>query len=108
MENGFIVIYSFQVHEGKTEQFIQAWKSLTELIYQFRGSLGSRLHKMSELEYIAYAVWPDRETFDDVTSTLPESATVYRETIRSSCSNIETKYELQIAEDLIQNKPFSN
>lgn len=108
MENGFCIIYSFQVHDGKVEQFIQAWKNLTELIYQHRGSLGSRLHKLSELEYIAYAVWPDREIFDDVNAKLPDTATIHREAMRNACSNIETKYELQIVEDLIQNKPFDN
>ena len=32
------IIYQFQVKENKTEQFLQTWKELTELIYQYENS----------------------------------------------------------------------
>ena len=50
----FCVIYSFQVKEDKEAPFIEAWKELTKLIYQYEGSLGSRIHKASEDIYLAY------------------------------------------------------
>lgn len=107
MESNFTVIYSFQIHEGKEEQFIQSWKSLTELIYEYRGSLGSRLHKLNESEYIAYAVWPNRETFEDVNRKMPNNTDQVRTAMREACSKIETIYEMDIVEDLINDKPFS-
>ena len=107
MKGNFTVIYSFQVQEGKEAQFIAAWKGLTKLIYEHRGSLGSRLHKFNESEYIAYAVWPDRDTFNDVNRTMPESADQFRAAMREACSNIETKYELDVVEDLICDRPHS-
>jgi heme-degrading monooxygenase HmoA len=51
----FTVIYSFQVKPGQVHKFEKAWKDLTLLISEYEGSLGSRLHKQSELSYIAYA-----------------------------------------------------
>lgn len=107
MDGKFTVIYSFQVLEGKEDEFILAWKGLTELIYEFRGSLGSRLHKLNESEYIAYAVWPNRETFYDVNRVLPDSADEFRTAMREACSKIETVYELDVVEDLISDHPFS-
>lgn len=108
MENNFTVIYSFQIHEGKDQEFIAAWKGLTELIYEHRGSLGSRLHKLNDSEYIAYAVWPDKETFADITTTMPDSAAIFRSAMRDACSNIETVYEMNVVEDLIKSQPFNN
>lgn len=108
MENNFTVIYTFQILEGKDQEFRAAWKGLTELIYQHRGSLGSRLHKLSDSEYIAYAVWPDKETFYDTSTTMPASADTFRTAMRDACSNIETVYEMNVVEDLIQSKPFND
>lgn len=108
MESNFVVIYSFQIHEGRDEDFMLAWTILTGLIYQYKGSLGSRLHKLNEREYIAYAVWPDRQTFEKEDNNLPKIAIKYREEMRDACSNIESKYEMQMVVDLVRKEPFKN
>lgn len=59
----FVVIYRWRVHEDRETEFEQAWAELTELYKQLRGGLGSRLHRTDEGLYVAYAQWPDRETY---------------------------------------------
>ena len=80
----FTVIYSFKVKPNQVEKFIHGWEGLTKLIYEFERSLGSRLHKVGELDYIAYAQWPSKETFDNAGSNLPESADIFRSKMKSA------------------------
>ncbi len=67
----FAAIYSFKVKPNQTESFEKAWEDLTRLIYQFEGSLGSRLHKSDALNYIAYAQWPDKNTWKTQAKNYP-------------------------------------
>jgi hypothetical protein len=39
------VLYFFDVKEDQEQVFIENWSRLTALIYEYQGSLGSRLHK---------------------------------------------------------------
>ena len=61
---GFAVIYRWRLHAGKEDQFRQAWESVTLALRKKRGALGSRLHRSDEGTWIAYAQWPDRETWE--------------------------------------------
>ena len=49
----FIVVYKFEVKPGRKGSFEKSWKDLTHLIYDYTGSLGSRLHQKDEFNYIA-------------------------------------------------------
>ncbi len=100
----FAVIYQFEVKEGRESEFIDAWKELTQLIYEYEGSLGSRLHRQKDSIYLAYAQWPDRETWKNSGNKLPESADKVRKTMKDCCSGIETLYELDCVEDLLKSK----
>jgi hypothetical protein len=102
----FAVIILFQLKQGKENTFRSAWKSLTELIYQHEGSLGSRLHKADQSTYIAYAQWPDKKIWID-SDNLPELAHPIREQLRACCERIEIKYELEIVEDLLTREVFT-
>ena len=102
----FSVLYLFKVKEGKEIEFVQSWKSLTQLIYQFEGSFGSKLHKDTHGNYIAYAAWPNKETWENSGSNLPEEANEFGELMRDSCSIIDTEYELEEVKDLIKSHPF--
>ncbi len=57
------VILEFDILEGKEDEFREAWSEVTKFIYQNFGSLGSRLHKSKTGKFIAYAQWPDKETY---------------------------------------------
>ena len=49
----FSVIYKFEVKLDQKDSFEKSWKDLTQLIYNYASSLGSRLHKKDECNYIA-------------------------------------------------------
>lgn len=106
MKNRFAVIYQFEVLEGRQEEFIGAWKALTQLIYQYEGSLGSRLHQSHKHTYIAYAQWPDKKTWENAGNGLPEEAKAFRSTMRECCQSIEILFELNTLEDVLKDSLF--
>lgn len=97
----FSVIYSFQAKEGFEETFESAWKELTILFLDFAGGLGSRLHKSEGNQYIAYAQWPDEETWEVANSKLPDDASKIREAMRNAIEKIEILYKLNVVDDLL-------
>lgn len=97
----FAVIYRFDVEKGKETQFIKAWAALTKLIYQYEGTLGSRLHKESESVYIAYAQWSSRDKWENSGSQLPELAVSVKNSMREACRKVEKVYELHCVHDLL-------
>ncbi|RMG67785.1 MAG: antibiotic biosynthesis monooxygenase [Bacteroidetes bacterium] len=98
----FAVIYAFHVQPGQAGAFEIAWRELTMLIYQYEGSLGSRLHRQDEATYIAYAQWPDRQTWAQSGDKLPPEAKEASARMRAACTQIETLYELDSIDDLLQ------
>jgi heme-degrading monooxygenase HmoA len=97
----FAVIYRFSVRPGELNEFTAAWEELTILIRKHEGSLGSRLHRSGENEYIAYAQWPERSVWEGSGKLLPPEADVVRKRLRDSCTSIETIYELEVVKDLL-------
>ena len=104
----FTVIYSFEVIPNKEDDFKTGWKGLTELIYQYENSYGSRLHKLNNHSYIAYAAWPDKETWKNSGKNLPEKANEFYALMKASCSNTKVEYTLDVIEDLLQPTQFKN
>ena len=102
----FTVIYSFKVKPKQDEKFIHGWEGLTKLIYEFEGSLGSRLHKVGELNYIAYAQWPSKKIWKNAGSNLPESAAFFRIEMKDACEKIETSHEMEVVSDLLKTAVF--
>ncbi|WP_437370463.1 antibiotic biosynthesis monooxygenase family protein [Maribacter litoralis] len=98
----FVVIYQFDVVENKDDNFIKAWKRFTESIYQYEGSLGSRLHKNKDGKYIAYAQWPNRETWSNSGNKLPDKAKEEGIVMREYCLNVQVLFELDGIEDLLR------
>jgi len=96
------VIYSFTLKPNHNKRFIAAWKEMTFLIQQYEGGLVSSLHKKSEYEYIAYAQWPNRETWENAGNNLPPNATNERDKMRICCENMETTFEMDVVEDLLK------
>lgn len=106
METAFHVIYSFRVNPGMDAEFKASWAGLTRLIYEYEGSLGSKLHKAGPELYIAYARWPDRETWAKSGDKLPVEADALRTQMRAACSKVETLFELEPEEDLLREQVF--
>ena len=100
-ERMFTVIYLFKVKPDHAQTFERTWREMTILISQYEGSLGSRLHKQNELDYIAYAQWPDESTFRNSGSKLPEVFYSIRKTMKECCEEIKPLFELEVVEDLL-------
>lgn len=96
------VVLKFTVKPNRTEIFIDNWKKLTEFIYEYENSLGSRLHKESDSVFIAYAQWPDRDTLHNPDSRLPSEALEVRQKMRDACESVEKLFELELTEDLLR------
>lgn len=98
----FGVVYIFSLYPNKEEEFINLWTQLTELIATYEGGLGSRLHKMSDLQFFAYAQWPDQITWQESGDKLPAEADTLRKGMRNCCSEISTLASGNIASDLLK------
>ena len=60
----FAVIYIGYVHPEHESEYRKLWKQIAIYFIKNRGTIGSRLHKTSEEEYLAYSMWPDKKTRD--------------------------------------------
>lgn len=102
----FAVVYTFSVKPGQSAKFIEAWEELTRLIYSYEGSLGSRLHTLSEHEYLAYAQWINKKTWQESGKNLPPQADKWRKAMRLACDSIETRFELPVVSDFLKKETF--
>ncbi|HVJ65897.1 MAG TPA: antibiotic biosynthesis monooxygenase [Bdellovibrionota bacterium] len=100
----FIAVYRFDVKKGFEAEFQNAWHDGTNVIYKRLGSLGSRLHLSEKGEWIAYAVWPSKEVFDQewvFTEAEKEIVSAFRQ----FCTGAELLYRLDVVDDLIRTQP---
>ncbi len=100
----FAVIYRWRVIAGREAQFEAGWAAGTEAIKQEFGGLGSRLHAAGDGIYIAYAQWPDRETWERATEagmrhSNEEARRLYRDAIAPN--GFETLYAMPVTRDLL-------
>jgi quinol monooxygenase YgiN len=102
----FSVVYSFKVPEEHAAEFIELWSALTQLIYQYEGSYGSRLHRASPGHFIGYAQWPNKKIWARSGGNLPEESNAIRKQMRELCTEIKTQYELEVVQDLLKDTTF--
>ena len=106
----FIVMFEFVVKEGFEDQFLEAWPSATQGIYLFKGSLGSRLHKNINGEYIAYAQWPDKQAWEaSATIQMSPDYEKHRDLMENALNVESTKilYKMDVEMDYLQRLPFA-
>lgn len=58
------VIYRAYLKTGKEEEYQTAWKIVAKYFMQYRGAIGSCLHKAADGLWVAYSRWPDQKTRD--------------------------------------------
>ncbi len=100
----FAVIYRWQVVAGLEAQFEAGWRRGTERISAEFGGWGSRLHAAGNGVYIAYAQWPDEETWKRATEQRmhhsdDEARRMYRDAIVAG--TFETLYAVPVTADLL-------
>ena len=96
-----IVIYKFEVIQGREPQFREAWAKLTQAFLDHAMSLGSRLHKDENGVFIAYAQWPDEETFLKSKDKLPLYSNRLISQMEASCASIAILHKLNVEMDLL-------
>jgi heme-degrading monooxygenase HmoA len=100
----FAVVYRWTLKPGTEQTFRQAWKAMTEAIALRSRTGGSRLHRTDDGSFLAYAVWPSRQAWEDA-RTLP-SANAEAGAKMRAC--IETSMEtttLDVLDDLLRDLP---
>lgn len=106
----FVVMFEFVVKEGFEDQFLEAWPSVTQGIYLLKGSLGSRLHKNVNGEYIAYAQWPNKETWEaSANIEMSPDYETHRKNMRNALNIESTKvlYQMEVEIDYLQRRVFA-
>ena len=94
----FVVINRMQVKPDQRQHFLACWRTVTEAIEESCGALGSRLLVAEDGTYIAYAEWPDRETWK--ACEIPDQYGDVDESMHEACETMETLYELEVVVDL--------
>lgn len=95
----FNVIYRWRIHAGKESQFQKAWMEATHLIRDHRGGLGSRLHQCPDGSFLAYAQWPDQQTWERASSIpLPENTAMGQ--MKDAVASSEPPIQMTLLKDL--------
>lgn len=85
----FAVLYRWKLRSGAEPEFRDAWRAATVAIRARYGTFGSRLHRADDDEIVAYALWPDRASWEaarELPSVAPEAAARMRACIEQSVS----------------------
>lgn len=98
----FTVIYSFEVKSDHEKEFIDVWTALTKMLHRYANSKGSRLHKASTGQFIAYANWPNERLWNTADRKLPPEHKELRNKLKNACTKIETIYTSELLVDLLQ------
>lgn len=96
----FAVLYRWKLRPGAEPEFREAWRAATVAIRARHGTFGSRLHRADNDEVVAYAVWPDRASWEaarELPSVAPEAAARMRACIEQSVSTTP----LEVVDDLL-------
>jgi len=96
----FCVIYRWKLHSGKEAQFEKAWAEATQLIRSHQGGLGSRLHHCSNGTFIAYAQWPDQQTWEQASNIpLPENQIMAQ--MKDAIASSEAPIQMDLLQDFL-------
>lgn len=100
----FCVVYRFHVKSGKEAQFREGWRLVTRKLREENNSLGSRLHKDENGVFIAYAQWPDRNTWDSAENHSDEAErgrSMMRDSYADGWQSAEVLHQLEMVDDLL-------
>jgi len=61
----FAVIYQGYLKPGREDEYQEAWSKVAKYFIEYRGAIGSCLHKTSDGLWVAYSRWPDKKTRDN-------------------------------------------
>jgi tRNA(Arg) A34 adenosine deaminase TadA len=61
----FAFIYQGYLKPGRENEYQEAWSKVAQYFIEFRGAIGSCLHRTSDGLWVAYSRWPDKKTRDN-------------------------------------------
>jgi heme-degrading monooxygenase HmoA len=102
----FCILYRFTVRPSYEDAFCQSWAAVTQWFYQHAGSLGSRLHRASTGEFIAYAQWQTRAQWEQQRNRSDAELHTHRQAMREACTEIEVLYELEVMDDWLRGEEY--
>ena len=102
----FCIIYTFTVKPGYEDPFRHHWSTVTQWYYRHAGSLGSRLHRASTGEYIAYAQWQTREQWEQQRHRSDAALQTHRQAMRDACEQIAVLYELEMTDASLRREVY--
>lgn len=102
----FIALYRWKVKPSHEKNFQEGWHRRTKEIYRQCGSLGSRLHHAEDDTWIAYAQWPDRQTYDAADS-IPVIDNDARKLFRDSIEEAYPDIYMSVIDDLLMLNCYS-
>ena len=99
----FVAIYWWRLKPGKEDQFREGWRRGTKAIMAKHGGLGSRLHRAADGRMIAYAQWPDEQSWSrfyyNGTPSDPEGFAMMSDAILESGG--APMFKLDVLDDLL-------
>jgi hypothetical protein len=102
----FCVLYKFTVKPGYQDHFRFHWSAVTQWLYHNAGSLGSRLHRASTGENIAYAQWQTRVQWEQQRERSDTGLHQQRQAMRGACTDIQVLYELDVVDDWLRGEVY--
>ncbi len=96
----YCVIYKFEVKSDALNKFVEAWHQVSLELISRMGSLGARLHKSQENTLIAYAQWPDQESWQNGHEFI-EQQTALLKLDNCMLADPEVLYKMELMLDLL-------
>lgn len=100
----YTVLYQWKIHQNKQDDFISSWEVVTDHYLTNHGSLGSRLHKISDNSFIAYSQWPSKQA-RDIAFNLNDAPQQAIDTMEQSIITTHSPVETAIISDKLKRVP---
>jgi heme-degrading monooxygenase HmoA len=103
----FIALYRWKLKPGQEARFREGWRRRTDEIRRRFGSGGSRLHRAEDGTWVAYAQWPDRQTWEraqEDKSADAEAQAMMRDSVETSLPATC----MEVVDDLLDARPAAS
>jgi heme-degrading monooxygenase HmoA len=96
----FVVVHRWRCPPENEPTFREAWSTMTRIIREQCGSLGSRLHRADDGTLVAYAQWPSRQQWEAANASGP-AAEAARAVMQRCAERAAPPLVLDVLDDLL-------
>ena len=113
----FAVIYRAFIKPGLEMEYQEAWRQVASYFINYRGALGSCLHKTNEGMWLAYSRLPDKATRDDSWPGDDAQSEIFSDKIKNAIATIQDCIDqtqklseicMEVVDDLLNTNQFQN